>query len=49
MYKMKDVCKITGLTEKAVRLYVEQSLVEPKIEQGIYRNTYSFERYFDYN
>ena len=43
MYKMKDVCKMTGLTEKAIRLYMEQKLVEPKVEEGIHRNSYSFE------
>ena len=43
MYKMKDVCQMTGLTEKAIRLYVDQKLVEPKIEEGVHRKSYSFD------
>ena len=42
MYKMKDACQMTGLTEKAIRLYMEKKLVEPKVEQGIHRNAYYF-------
>lgn len=42
MYKMKDVCQMTGLTEKAVRLYVEQELVEPMVEEGVHRKAYTF-------
>lgn len=42
MYKMKDVCQMTGLTEKAIRLYVEQKLVEPEIEDGVHRKSYFF-------
>ena len=42
MYKMKDVCNMTGLTEKAIRLYMEKKLVEPKVEEGIHRNSYYF-------
>ena len=42
MYKMKDVCNMTGLTEKAIRLYMEKKLVEPKVEEGIHRNAYYF-------
>ena len=45
MYKMKDVCQMTGLTEKAVRLYMEQKLIEPKTEEGVHRKAY----YFDEN
>ena len=43
MYKMKDVCNMTGLTEKAIRLYMEKNLVEPKVEEGIHRNAYYFD------
>ena len=42
MYKMKDVCRMTGLTEKAIRLYMEKQLVEPKVEEGVHRNAYYF-------
>ena len=40
--KMKDACKMTGLTEKAIRLYMEKQLVEPKVEEGVHRNAYYF-------
>jgi len=43
MYKIKDVSQMTGLTEKAIRLYMEQKLVEPKVEDGIHRKAYYFE------
>lgn len=43
MYKMKEVCQMTGLTEKAIRIYMEQKLVEPKVEEGIHRKSYFFE------
>jgi len=42
MYKMKDVCQMTGLTEKAIRLYMEQKLVEPRMEEGVHRKAYYF-------
>lgn len=42
MYKMKDACQMTGLTEKAIRLYMEKKLVEPRMELGVHRNAYSF-------
>ncbi len=42
MYKMKEVCQMTGLTEKAIRLYMEQKLVEPEVEEGVHRKSYSF-------
>lgn len=42
MYKMKEVCEATGLTEKTVRFYVEQKLVEPKVERGLHYRSYSF-------
>ncbi len=42
MYKMKEVCCQTGLTEKAVRLYVEQGLVAPKTETGLHYRSFLF-------
>lgn len=42
MAKMKDVCEKTGLTEKAVRLYMKEGLIHPKTEEGVYRNAYYF-------
>lgn len=42
MYKMKQVCQMTGLTEKAIRIYMDQKLVTPQIEEGIHRNAYFF-------
>ena len=42
MYKMKDVCQMTGLTEKAVRLYMEQKLICPRMEEGVHRKAYYF-------
>ena len=43
MYKMKEVCQMTGLTEKAIRLYMEQKLVNPRVEDGIHRKAYFFD------
>lgn len=43
MYKMKEVCQKTGLTEKTVRFYVEQKLVDAKIELGLHYKSYSFD------
>lgn len=42
MYKMKEVCQMTGLTEKAIRIYMEQKLIEPRVEEGIHRKSYFF-------
>lgn len=42
MYKMKEVCEAVGLTEKTVRFYVEQGLVEPKVERGLHYRSYTF-------
>lgn len=42
MIKMKDVCKKTGLSEKAVRLYMKEGLIHPRTEEGINRNAYYF-------
>lgn len=32
--KMKEVCELTGLTDRAVRLYVDQKLVEPEVTEN---------------
>lgn len=42
MMKMKEVCKETGLSERAVRLYVKEQLIEPKIVESLHRNEYFF-------
>ena len=42
MYKMKQVCQMTGLTEKAIRIYMDQKLISPQIEEGIHRKAYFF-------
>lgn len=42
MKKMKQVCRETGLSEKAIRLYIKQELIHPQIEEGIHRNSYQF-------
>ncbi len=40
--KMKDVCEQTGLTEKAVRFYVERGLVQPRSQWRNGRTYYEF-------
>lgn len=42
VYKIKEVCQMTGLTDRAIRLYVEQGLVEPEISEGIHNKAYFF-------
>lgn len=42
--KMKEVLETTGLTEKAVRLYVEHGLVKPEIDQGLHNRSFEFSR-----
>jgi len=42
MYKMKEVCALTGLTEKTVRYYIEQQLIAPKTEAGLHYRSYRF-------
>lgn len=42
MYKMKEVCQMTGLTDRAIRLYVEQELVKPEIRDGIHNKAIFF-------
>lgn len=40
--KIKEVSTKTGLTEKAIRLYIENGLIHPYVESGVYRNSYTF-------
>jgi len=40
--KIKEVSSKTGLTQKAIRLYMENGLVHPHIEEGLYKNSYTF-------
>ena len=42
MYKMKEICELTGLTERAVRLYIEQELIIPQVKDGIHNRAYFF-------
>lgn len=42
MYKMKEICELTGLTERAVRLYIEQELITPQVRDGIHNKAYFF-------
>lgn len=42
MMKMKEVCNATGLSERAVRLYVKEQLLEPQIVETPHRNEYYF-------
>lgn len=41
--KMKAVCERTGLTERAVRLYIERELVSPKRKEQRGRTYYEFD------
>lgn len=40
--RIKEVSEKTGLTEKAIRLYIENGLIHPYVESGMYRNSYMF-------
>ena len=40
--KIGEVAKRTGLTEKAIRVYVDNGLVTPNVEQTTHRNSYDF-------
>ena len=42
MYKIKDVCRLTGLTEKTIRFYISQKLISPRIENGLHYKSYYF-------
>lgn len=40
--RMKQVCEQTGLTERAVRLYVQEGLVTPQVRSGPHSQSYHF-------
>ena len=41
--KMKTVCEQTGLTDRAVRYYIEEGLIDPEyIENYLGRRAYAF-------
>ena len=42
MYKIREVCHHTGLTEKTIRFYIEQKLITPKTEAGLHYKSYRF-------
>lgn len=42
MYKMKDVCQLTGLSEKTIRYYISQELISPRIENNLHYKSYRF-------
>ena len=40
--RMKEICARTGLTERAVRLYVQEGLVSPEVRSGMHNASYHF-------
>ena len=42
--KIGEVARETGLSEKAIRVYVENGLVKPEVTQSLHRNAYEFTR-----
>lgn len=42
--QIKDVCRRTGLTERAVRFYIEKELLSPEKPGGTAGNTRTFPR-----
>lgn len=40
--RMKEVCQATGLTERAVRLYVQEGLIIPEVRPGLHGQSYHF-------
>ena len=40
--KIHEVSLKTGLTEKAIRLYIQNGLIQPHVEEGFQRNSYTF-------
>lgn len=40
--KMKEVMEATGLTEKAVRLYIEHGLVKPTVDNNLHNRSFDF-------
>lgn len=43
MFKMKEICELTGLTERAIRLYMEEELIIPEVREGIHNKAYFFD------
>ena len=43
MYKMKEICELSGLTERAVRLYIEQELIKLETRDGAHNKAYFFD------
>lgn len=41
-YRMKEVMKQTGLSEKTIRFYISKALISPKKESGLHRTNYYF-------
>lgn len=42
--KIGEAARETGLSEKAIRVYVENGLVKPTVTPGLHRNSYDFTR-----
>ncbi len=42
MFKMKELCELTGLTERAIRLYIEEELIVPETREGAHNKAYFF-------
>lgn len=42
--KIGEAARETGLSEKAIRVYVENGLVKPEVTQSLHRNSYEFTR-----
>lgn len=40
--RMKEVCERTGLTEKAVRLYIAEKLLTPEVRTSVHSQAYHF-------
>lgn len=40
--RMKEVCEKSGLTEKAVRLYIKEELIAPEVRSGLHNQSYHF-------
>jgi len=42
VFKMKEICELTGLTERAIRLYMEEELIVPEVREGVHNKAYFF-------
>lgn len=42
MYKMREVCQRTGLTEKTIRFYIQENMISPQVELGLHYHAYRF-------